>query len=284
MSLRGKWRVVFRQGFRIRRTSQALMFLFSILSFNKAFSQAVIYGKTNPWSTVSLLNSNIGIQADSKGDFSISLSQSGSFTIVISAIGFETYKETFNLKKGEKKYFAIELKARTQELNEVQVAGKTNAQVQREDPIKVEVLEVNKVVERAVSLPQIINQTAGVKIRESSGIGSNFEININGLQGNAIRFFRNGISTDYLGRANQLNLIPTGLISNVEIYKGVLPIDLGADALGGGINITTNAPNKKYVTATYEYGSFNTHIGTINANYNFPKSKFHIGMELHNSY
>ena len=107
---------------------------------------------------------------------------------------------------------------------------------------------ITKIAERAMSLPQILNQTAGVKIREASGVGSNFELNINGLQGNAIRFFKNGILTDYLGRANQLNLIPSGLISNIEIYKGVLPIELGADALGGGINITTTTQNKSFLT------------------------------------
>lgn len=258
-------------------TYKSLLFTLPFCISISMNAQIFIKGKTNESANIQIIELKKGTQANEAGDYTLEIPKTGSFTVLITAVGFKAYREKFTIKKGETKILNILLKPTTNELNEVQVSAKSNAQAQREEPIKVEVLEISKVAERAISLPQIINQTAGVKIRESSGVGSNFEVNINGLQGNAIRFFRNGILTDYLGRANQLNLIPSGLISNVEIYKGILPIDLGADALGGGINITTKAPNQKYLTTSYETGSFNTHIGTVNANYNFPKSKFHIG-------
>lgn len=241
-------------------------------------AQSIIKGKTNEFANIQILELKKGTQANQTGEYYLELPKAGNFTLSITVVGFKTYQEKFAIKKAETKIFNVLLENLTNELKEVQVTAKSNAQLQREEPIKVEVLEITKIAERAMSLPQILNQTAGVKIREASGVGSNFELNINGLQGNAIRFFKNGILTDYLGRANQLNLIPSGLISNIEIYKGVLPIELGADALGGGINITTTTPNKSFLNTSYEVGSFNTHIGTVNANFVIPKSKFHVGL------
>jgi outer membrane receptor protein involved in Fe transport len=241
-------------------------------------AQTNIKGKTNELATIQVVELKKGTQANQTGDYYLEIPKAGSFTVLITAVGFKAHREKFTIKKGETKIINVLLESLTNELKEVEVTAKSNAQLQREEPIKVEVLEIAKIAERAISLPQIINQTAGVKIREASGVGSNFEVNINGLQGNAIRFFKNGIVTDYLGRANQLNLIPSGLISNIEIYKGVLPIELGADALGGGINITTTTPNKSFLNTSYEVGSFNTHIGTVNANFVIPKTKLHLGL------
>ena len=161
------------------------------------------------------------------------------------------------------------------------VQGKSNEQRKREEPIKIEVIGVSEILEQSTSVPELINQTSGVKVRQSSGIGSNTTININGLQGNAIRFFRDGVPTDYLGRAFNIGLVPTGSIQNLEIYKGVLPVELGADALGGAINLVSRRKDTEYLDLSYEAGSFNTHIVNVGANVIIPNSKVHVGV---NSY
>ncbi|RZM06295.1 MAG: TonB-dependent receptor, partial [Pedobacter sp.] len=51
----------------------------------------------------------------------------------------------------------------------------------------------------------------------------------------------------------------------VEVYKGVVPMWLGSDALGGAINIVTGNRHRNYVDASYSYGSFNTHRSVLNA-------------------
>ncbi len=44
---------------------------------------------------------------------------------------------------------------------------------------------------------------------------------------------------DYLGTSLTLNNIPPSMIERIEVYKGVVPVHLGADALGGAVNIVT---------------------------------------------
>lgn len=60
-----------------------------------------------------------------------------------------------------------------------------------------------------------------------------------------------------------LNNIPAGLARRVEVYKGVVPVELGGDALGGAINIVTDNRRRTRVNASYSFGSFNTHKSNV---------------------
>src|SRR5699024_3568382 len=73
------------------------------------------------------------------------------------------------------------------------------------------------------------------------------------------------IPIDYLGTNYGLTKIPTNAIGRVEVYKGVLPTKIGVDALGSAINIVPNTITETSGSVSYEVGSYNTHIGTINA-------------------
>ena len=56
---------------------------------------------------------------------------------------------------------------------------------------------------------------------------------MNGFQDRAIKNFKDGIPMDYLGAGYNISLVPVNMLERVEVYKGVLPTALGADALGG---------------------------------------------------
>ena len=53
------------------------------------------------------------------------------------------------------------------------------------------------------------------------------------------------------------------MIERIEVYKGVVPIYLGADALGGAVNIVTSDNAKDFLDVSYSYGSFNTHQAAV---------------------
>src|SRR5690606_25849188 len=76
-----------------------------------------------------------------------------------------------------------------------------------------------------------------------------------------------GIPMDNFGSSFQLNNIPINFAERVEVYKGVVPVWLGGDALGGAVNIVTKNQPGKYLDASYSYGSFNTHKTSVNAGY-----------------
>src|SRR5690606_1897540 len=84
--------------------------------------------------------------------------------------------------------------------------------------------------------------------------------------------------------AFQLNNIPVGLAERIEVYKGVVPIGLGSDALGGAVNIITNTYAKSHMDVSYSYGSFNTHRTIINTIYVAPRSGFTVQLNAFQNY
>ncbi len=214
--------------------------------------------------------------ANNDGDFKVESNLAGDQTLIVSFIGYESQTIQVFLKENKITTVNVLLSPNNTELREVTVQGKSKEQVQREAPIKIEVIDVKQVQGRSVSLPQLINQTSGVKVRQNGGVGSSTVININGLQGNAIRFFRDDIPMDYLGKAFNLSLLPVEQISNIEIYKGILPVKLGADALGGAINLISPENSRDELNVSYGFGSFNSHLATVNGYLHVPQTKLFI--------
>lgn len=98
-----------------------------------------------------------------------------------------------------------------------------------------------------------MNRTTGIKVREEGGVGSDFDLSINGMSGNSVRYFLDGMPLDTKGSGVSLANLPINIIDRIEIYKGVVPASLGTDALGGAINIITKQEKRiiwMYLTAS----------------------------------
>ncbi|MDE6489045.1 MAG: ligand-gated channel protein, partial [Paramuribaculum sp.] len=68
-----------------------------------------------------------------------------------------------------------------------------------------------------------------------------------------------------VGSSFSLNNIPVNFADRIEVYRGVVPVGFGADAIGGVINIVTPKRQRRwFVDASYSYGSFNTHKSYVN--------------------
>ena len=76
-------------------------------------------------------------------------------------------------------------------LEDVTVIGKTKAQKLREGAFSVNAIDVNSIVSSLSNLNNIVDRTAGVKIREDGGVGSDFDLSINGMSGKSDRPYRN---------------------------------------------------------------------------------------------
>ena len=152
-------------------------------------------------------------------------------------------------------------------LDNVTVTGKSKTQKLREGALSVNAIDVRSVVSSISSLSGLIDRTAGVKVREDGGVGSDFDLSINGMSGNSVRYFINGVPLDTKGTGVTLANLPVNLIDHIEIYKGVVPTWLSSDALGGAVNIVTNRKKSNYLDASYGFGSFHTHKADLNAQY-----------------
>ena len=93
------------------------------------------------------------------------------------------------------------------------------------------------------------------------------------MSGNSIRYFIDNIPLDVKGNEISLANLPVNTIDRIEIYKGVVPSYLGADALGGAINIVTRKEKSNFLDVSYSIGSFHTHIADLNALIVMPQSK-----------
>ncbi|MFZ4862332.1 TonB-dependent receptor plug domain-containing protein [Sphingobacterium sp. Mn56C] len=203
------------------------------------------------------------IPADAAGNFVYLNSKEGTVTLNVSAVGYQTYSKTLTVRPGKN---AVEVRLLPDEkaIEQVKVLGLTKVQEVNKLAFNVTAIDATKLYNTTLDIAGALNKTAGIKVRESGGVGSNFNLSLNGFSGNHVRVFIDGIPMDNMGTAFQINNIPINLADRVEVYKGVVPIWLGSDALGGAINIISGNRSRTYVDASYSYGSFNTHRSVIN--------------------
>lgn len=148
-------------------------------------------------------------------------------------------------------------------ISEVHVLRKTDARETKDLPFNVNVIETKQHFNSSQDLNKLLTRTTGIRIREDGGLGSDFKFSLNGFSGKSLKFFLDGIPMDNFGSALTLNNFPATMAERVEIYKGVVPITLGADALGGAINVITRS-NPNFLDVSYGIGSFNTHRAGLN--------------------
>ncbi|KAA0989065.1 TonB-dependent receptor [Dyadobacter aurulentus] len=216
---------------------------------------------------------------DSSGAFRIAAPARNLYTVSIQFIGYKKLVKTLSEKDLRKNDLIFTLQDDHTQLSEVEILGKTETQQARLQPIKAEVINTKAVQEQPSTLVELMNRSAGIRIRQTGGLGSNAGLMMNGFQDRAIKNFRDGIPLDYLGAGYNISLVPVNMLERVEVYKGVLPTALGADALGGAVNMVTKKSLYRYAEASYEVASFNTHRASVNALYTDSTRHFFLGAD-----
>jgi outer membrane receptor protein involved in Fe transport len=150
------------------------------------------------------------------------------------------------------------------ELGEALVEAKSPVRHLRESSFNVSALDAKALHNTALDLAHVLDRVSGVKLRENGGVGSNMQISLNGFSGRHVKIFMDGVPMDSFGSSFRINNIPVQLADRIEVYKGVVPVELGADALGGAVNIVTVQRRRTFADVSYSYGSFNTHKSSVN--------------------
>jgi outer membrane receptor protein involved in Fe transport len=216
-----------------------------------------------PYCSIAVLGSGSGTIADNNGHFSLVSETVGNIVLAVSSMGYETKHIPISLDKGQALRMDVTLDANSIAINEVVVSEKSDLTIKKELPYALTTINAKPLQVRNLDINQVLNTTTGIRIREEGGMGSNFKFSLNGFTGNQVKFFLDGVPMDNFGNSLTLNNIPVNLVSSVEVYKGVVPIHLGSDALGGAVNVITNNKIKNYIDASYSYGSFNTHRAAV---------------------
>lgn len=222
--------------------------------------------------SILLKNTKIGTTSNESGYFEFNALAPGNYTIEVSYIGYLKATKQISVKNDGRTMVSFSLKRDQQQLGDVAVNGKTQSRKIKETGFAVNSIDTRQYANTTSDLNQILNRSAGVKVREQGGLGSAFNFSINGLSGSHIKFFIDGIPLESYGSGMTLNNIPVNLAERVDVYKGVVPAFLGSDALGGAVNIITKKSKGKSLDASYSFGSFNTHRASLSGSFTAPKS------------
>lgn len=260
-----------------RRKSIVLLTLF-ITFFIRSNAQLVFRGKVADAAgkgikgvAVTLTGEQVKAVSGKEGEFTFSVISAGKYEIRLEHNGYGSFVDSIELEHSDEKLKIFTL-FKDRHLEGVIIAGKTVQQQLREEPIKAIVVDAKAFADRPNTLSELMNRSPGVRMRQSGGLGNAVEVSLNGFQGNSVQYFRDGIPLEYLGGAYSINNVPVNLLQRVEVYKGVIPVSLGADALGGAVNLVSRQEYSSYLNASYEMGSFNTHIANISG-YHISKNK-----------
>lgn len=231
-----------------------------VLSFDgEAIDYATVFLKGTPYSC----------STNEKGLYNITAPE-GKYTIVFSSVGFEKYEMPVSIKSRQRIKQNIKLKLARQ-LAEVIVVGSPLSKV-RNSAFNATAVNTQELINTTKTLSDALAKAPGMKIRESGGVGSDMAVTMDGFSGKHVKVFIDGVPQEGVGSSFGLNNIPVNFADRIEVYRGVVPVGFGADAIGGVINIVTPRRQRRwFVDASYSYGSFNTH-----------KSYVNFGQTLHN--
>ncbi len=163
------------------------------------------------------------------------------------------------------------------EVVEIKDDFQTEAQRLQRSAEAVNVIDTRKAQQQTVDLGEVLARSQGVHVRRGAGLGSSEQFSLNGLEGDQIRFFLDGVPLDVAGFPFGVANVPVNLIDRVEVYRGVVPIRFGADALGGAVNLVRVPADRTRLAASYQVGSFGTHRLTLDGAYRDARRGWTVG-------
>ena len=223
------------------------------------------------YATVYLKGTSYGCSTNEQGMYHLH-APAGHYTLVVSAIGYDTVERPITLT-GERQKLNITLTDQQVQLDEVVVMATGVGRV-KQSPFNTVAVDTREMQNTTKNLSDALAKAPGLKLRESGGVGSDMSLMLDGFSGKHVKIFIDGVPQEGVGPSFGLNNIPVSFANRIEVYKGVVPVGFGTDAIGGVVNIVTDRRRKGwFADASYSYGSFNTH-----------KSYIHFGQTLKNGF
>ncbi|MCD8073294.1 MAG: TonB-dependent receptor plug domain-containing protein [Alistipes sp.] len=193
----------------------------------------------------------------------------GDYILVVSAMGYKSVETPVTIAAGARVRQNGTIWAEEVQMEKVVVSASGVSRV-RESAYNAVAIDTRALQNTTLTLSDALARAPGLKIRESGGVGSNMTVMLDGFTGNHVKIFIDGVPQDGTDSSFSLNNIPVNYAERIEVYKGVVPVGFGTDAIGGVINIVTrkNSASKEkdrwFLDASYSYGSFNTHKSYVN--------------------
>ncbi|SHG75774.1 TonB-dependent receptor [Flagellimonas flava] len=245
-----------------------------ILVFGSTNAQSTLMGTITgegqpvAYANVILKGTQIGTATAIDGSYSLANIAPGQYTVLVSSIGYITYRTTILIGKGEEKTLNVELEASAESLEETVVTGTLKPVSRLESAVPVEVYKPSFLKKSPTpSIFEALQNVNGVRPQINCNVCNTGDIHINGLEGPYTLVLIDGMPiVSGLGTVYGLSGIPNSLIEQIEIVKGPASTLYGSEAVGGLINIITkHAPNAPeffadaYLTG---WGEYNLDVGS----------------------
>ncbi|TDU39974.1 iron complex outermembrane receptor protein [Gelidibacter sediminis] len=206
-----------------------------------------------------------GVTTNDKGHFLLSNIPNGTYKIIVSIIGYETFSQSITFPYSES--LIIQLMPSAIEMEEIIISTPFH-KLQSENVMKVERETMATLKAKgAITLSDGITTIAGVE-SVTTGLSIGKPV-IRGLSSNRVLVYAQGVRLEnqQFGDEHGLGLSDSG-IESIEVIKGPASLLYGSDALGGVLYLNPERfaqANSDQADASYNYFSntkgFNTNAG-----------------------
>lgn len=182
-----------------------------------------------------------GAATDINGRFLISNIEPGTYSLMVSAVGFSSHTQEIIITASDTLSLNIQIKSKLTELGEVVVTGTMKETFVKDSPVKVNVVSREYLQKTgAENLMESVNYLNGLYQEVSCGVCGTNSVRINGMDGPYTAVLIDGMPImGALASVYGLNGINQSMVRNVEIIKGPNSTLYGSEAMGGVINVIT---------------------------------------------
>ncbi|MFM7630088.1 MAG: TonB-dependent receptor domain-containing protein [Algoriphagus sp.] len=200
-----------------------------------------------------------GVQSDREGTYLIKDIPAGSYQLVVSLVGFQTYSQEIKLEAGATHEIQVLLKEATLELGEFSISASRGIQGQghlpevanyrihagkKNEVIRIGELNANLAMNNS---RQIFAKTPGISIWENDGSGVQLGVASRGLNPNRswefnVRMNGYDITPDPMGYPEAYFTPPMEVVEQIEIVRGASSLQFGSQ-FGGLMNFVLRKPD-----------------------------------------
>jgi outer membrane receptor for ferrienterochelin and colicins len=183
--------------------------------------------------------------------------KSGRYELVVSAVGYVSHREEILVSGDSTQVVNIELKYKSDDLNEVVVTGTMKAVRKLDSPVPVEVYTPAFFRKNPTpNLFEAVGLINGVRPQLNCNICNTGDIHINGLEGAYTLILIDGMPIiSSLSTVYGLSGIPNSLVDHIEVVKGPASSLYGSEAMGGVINVITKNAVKAPLFSVDAFGT-----------------------------
>ena len=188
---------------------------------------------------------SLGGATDVEGRYRINNIPAGDIILIVSSIGYERSQFSAKIIARQRTVLDIEITPIVGELDEIRVVGNRKSQLdainqKRQSENLREVLTSDDLGRLPdINVAEATQRVAGVALETDKGEGR--FVSIRGVQpalNNVTMNNQSNLASTAGSRATALDLLPTEIISSIEVVKAVTP-DMEGNAVGGTVNINT---------------------------------------------